>query len=309
MFGSVKTLTKDKTGSKTIIKQNSQTALNPPPPPNKAKQGLKDSKIVHSPPVKDQPNGSSSRKLSESQQKRLQGDKENQSMNVTTTTHNGSATKKQPDNFRTSFEEKLYSQQVSKEPTLTSYSKERMVQRNITTGGGIDERSLNNSFNVNGSYAESFAARQSAHFKQASLERRQSSNSKRQWRGRNGEYTLHDLEKLTNSMKKEGKARSTSVRKLFKRTDLGLGSSREVKLPGTRPRTQSNDGLVKKRPSSSNSRRPTSLLSGRPMSVTPTAALLNKKKPLSPGSEKRSKVSASKNNESIVSGKKKLKNM
>jgi len=224
-------------------------------------------------------------------------------MNVTTTTHNGSAAKKD-NNFRTSFEEKLYSQQASKEPTLTSYSKERMVQRNITTGGVLDERSLNNSFNV---AAESLAARQSAHFKP--LERKQSSSSKRQWRGRNGEYTLQDLEKLTNSMKKgEGKARSTSVRKLFKRTDLGLGSSRE--LSGARPRTQSNDGLVKKRPSSSNSRRPTSLLSGRPISVTPTAALLNQKKPLSPGSGKRSKASASKNNESVVSGKnKKLRNM
>lgn len=111
-------------------------------------------------------------------------------------------------------------------------------------------------------------------------------------------------------MKKgEGKARSSSVRKLFKRTDLGLGSSREVKLPGNRPRTQSNDGLLKKRFSSSNSRRPTSLLSGRPIAATPTAALLNQKKPLSPASEKRSRVSGSKNNESIVSGKKKLKNM
>lgn len=110
---------------------------------------------------------------------RKESDKENtNSMNVTTTTHNGSGGKggADPPNFRTSFEEKLFGQQKStsgndepsknqlindifKVQNQTSYSKERMVQRNIKAGGVLDERtlSLNNSFNFNGSLGESFA--------------------------------------------------------------------------------------------------------------------------------------------------------
>lgn len=188
---------------------------------------------VHSPPVKE---GESRKKLqninrsnSKVQIKRKESDKENNTSNLTTTTHGGSFVANK-NNFRTSFEEKLFNQRSLHDeafanlqmivpppeifrPSLNNKTEDRTMSLNNSlndyykpTNLQVQAASFLNkptfgSFTPSHNVFENNSSAFTAQLPQGIA--RNSANSRSARGGSvNKEYTLQDLEKITSSIKK-----------------------------------------------------------------------------------------------------------
>ncbi|TNV83667.1 hypothetical protein FGO68_gene9216 [Halteria grandinella] len=270
--------------------------------------------VVHSPPVKEGESRKMGAKLQNSKErpstnrsstkvaiKRKDSDKENNTSNLTTTTHGGSFIQPASNNFRTSFEDKLFNQN-----TLNMNVPPPEIFRPSFNKNDDRTMSLNNSFNESykptnlqvaattflnkptfGSFTPSHNVFEAGNFTAqlpqgiASRSNHMQSTHSRSARGGSvaKEYTLQDLEKITSSIKKiqapdmKKQARSSSVKRLFNggkssgtlntgRNVAGRDLTGQSKQSSFKKRTRSNEPRLR---SNSHSSRPTSVLSGRPL--------------------------------------------